>query len=159
MPYAHITGWGMSAPEKIVTNDDISKMVETSDEWIRERTGIRERHVAGEGQFSSTLGLEASINALKVANLHPRDLDLIICSTSSPEHIFPAKRVLCLLASKWVIAAAPDLPARTESHVSFTLLPTGLIHPIPVTTTRLLMYEISLWIESCHNCPPDSKVL
>ncbi|HEX2997311.1 MAG TPA: beta-ketoacyl-ACP synthase III [Anaerolineales bacterium] len=94
MPYAHITGWGMSAPEKIVTNDDISKMVETSDEWIRERTGIRERHVAGEGQFSSTLGLEASINALKVANLHPRDLDLIICSTSSPEHIFPATACL-----------------------------------------------------------------
>lgn len=94
MPYAHITGWGMSAPEKVITNDDISKMVETSDAWIRERTGIRERHVARDDQFPSTLAVEASIKALKIANLHPRDLDLIICSTSSPEYIFPATACL-----------------------------------------------------------------
>ena len=94
MPYAHITGWGMAAPEKVVTNEDISKMVETNDAWIRERTGIAERHVAREDQFPSTLGLEASIKALEIANLHPRDLDLIICSTSSPEHIFPATACL-----------------------------------------------------------------
>ncbi|MBN2115241.1 MAG: ketoacyl-ACP synthase III [Anaerolineales bacterium] len=94
MPYAHITGWGMSAPESVLTNDDISKMVETSDAWIRERTGIRERHIARDDQFPSTLAVEASIKALKVANLHPRDLDLIICSTSSPEHIFPATACL-----------------------------------------------------------------
>ncbi len=94
MPYAHITGWGMSAPEKIITNDDISKMVETNDAWIRERTGIQERHVARDDQFPSTLGVEASVKALKIANLHPRDLDLIICSTSSPEHIFPATACL-----------------------------------------------------------------
>src|SRR5512142_2434116 len=94
MPYAHITGWGMSAPEKVITNDDISKMVETNDAWIRERTGIQERHVARDDQFPSTLGVEASVKALKIANLHPRDLDLIICSTSSPEHIFPATACL-----------------------------------------------------------------
>src|SRR5512142_124901 len=94
MPYAHITGWGMSAPEKVVTNDDISKMVETSDDWIRERTGIQERRIARDDQFPSTLGVEASLKALKIANLHPRDLDLIICSTSSPEHIFPATACL-----------------------------------------------------------------
>ena len=94
MPYAHITGWGMSVPEQVLTNDDISKMVDTNDAWIRERTGIRERHVARDDQFPSTLGVEASIKALKVANLHPRDLDLIICSSSSPEHIFPATACL-----------------------------------------------------------------
>ncbi len=94
MPYAHITGWGMSAPEKVVTNDDISKMVETNDAWIRERTGIHERHVAADDQFPSTLAVDASIKALKIANLHPRELDLIICSTSSPEHIFPATACL-----------------------------------------------------------------
>src|SRR5512147_1484870 len=94
MPYAHITGWGMSAPESVLTNDDISKMVETNDAWIRERTGIRERHIAREDQFPSTLAVEAAIKALKVANLHPRDLDLIICSTSSPEYIFPATACL-----------------------------------------------------------------
>lgn len=90
MPYAHITGWGMSVPEPVLTNDDISKLVETSDEWIRDRTGIRERHIARENEFPSTLGLEASLKALQVANLAPTEIDLIICTSSSPEYIFPA---------------------------------------------------------------------
>ncbi len=90
MPYAHITGWGMYVPEPVLTNDDIAKLVDTSDEWIRDRTGIRERRIARENEFSSTLAVEASLKALEVANLAPTDLDLIICSTSSPEYIFPA---------------------------------------------------------------------
>ena len=94
MQYAHITGWGMSVPESVLTNDDISKMVETNDTWIRERTGIRERRIARADQFPSTLAVEASIKALRVANLRPTDLDLIICSTSSPEYIFPATACL-----------------------------------------------------------------
>jgi 3-oxoacyl-[acyl-carrier-protein] synthase-3 len=84
----------MSVPEAVLTNDDISKMVDTNDAWIRERTGIQERRIAREDQFPSTLAVEASIKALTVANLHPRDLDLIICSTSSPEYIFPATACL-----------------------------------------------------------------
>lgn len=90
MPYAHITGWGMAAPETVLTNDDLSKLVDTNDAWIRERTGIRERRIAKEGQTSSSLGVEAALKALKVANLRPTDLDLIICSTSTPDYIFPA---------------------------------------------------------------------
>ena len=90
MPNAHITGWGMSAPEAILTNDDLSKMVETNDQWIRERTGIHQRHIARDDQFPSTLAVEASIKALTVANVRPTDIDLIICSTSTPEYIFPA---------------------------------------------------------------------
>jgi 3-oxoacyl-[acyl-carrier-protein] synthase-3 len=90
MPYAHITGWGMSVPEKVLTNDDLSKIVDTNDAWIRDRTGIRERHIARDGQLPSTLGAEASLKALEVANLSPSDIDLIICSTSTPEHFFPA---------------------------------------------------------------------
>lgn len=89
MPYAHITGWGVSIPEPILTNDDISKMVDTNDEWIRARTGIRERHIAREDQFPSTLGVEAAIKALQVANLAPTEIDLIICTSSSPEYIWP----------------------------------------------------------------------
>jgi 3-oxoacyl-[acyl-carrier-protein] synthase-3 len=84
----------MSAPERVLTNDELSKVVETNDAWIRERTGIRERRVAREDQFPSTLAVEASIKALRVANLRPTDLDLIICSTSSPEYIFPATACL-----------------------------------------------------------------
>jgi 3-oxoacyl-[acyl-carrier-protein] synthase-3 len=94
MPYAHITGWGMSAPERVVTNEEISKLVDTNDAWIRERTGIRERRIARDDEFPSTLAVEASIKALTVANLRPTDLDLIICSTSSPEYIFPATACL-----------------------------------------------------------------
>ncbi|MFZ5821863.1 MAG: beta-ketoacyl-ACP synthase III [Chloroflexota bacterium] len=94
MPYAHITGWGMSVPEPVLTNADLSKMVDTNDEWIRERTGIRERRIARENQSSASLAVAASLKALQVANLKPTDLDLIICSTSTPEHIFPATACL-----------------------------------------------------------------
>jgi 3-oxoacyl-[acyl-carrier-protein] synthase-3 len=94
MTFAHITGWGMSVPESILTNDDLSKMVDTNDAWIRERTGIRERHIADDGQTTASLAVEASLKALQVANLRPTDIDLIICSTSTPEHIFPATACL-----------------------------------------------------------------
>ncbi|HUH99015.1 MAG TPA: beta-ketoacyl-ACP synthase III [Anaerolineales bacterium] len=117
MPYAHITGWGMSVPDTVLTNDDLSKMVETSDAWIRDRTGIRERHIARDNQFPSTLGVEAALKALEVANLRPTDLDLIICSTSSPEYIFPATACLIqdqLGASK---AGAFDLLAACSGFI------------------------------------------
>ncbi len=94
MPYAHITGWGMAVPESIMTNDDISKLVDTNDAWIRERTGIGERRIAKPGEYPSTLGVEASIKALKIANVRPTDIDLIICTSSSPEYILPATACL-----------------------------------------------------------------
>ncbi len=98
MPFAHITGWGMYVPEPVLTNDDIAKLVDTNDEWIRDRTGIRERHIAREHEFPSTLAVEASIKALRVANLAPTELDLIICASSSPEYIFPA--TACLIQDR-----------------------------------------------------------
>jgi 3-oxoacyl-[acyl-carrier-protein] synthase III len=117
MPYAHITGWGMSAPETVMTNDDLAKFVDTNDQWIRERTGIRQRHIAKDGQYPSTLAVEASVKALTVANLRPTELDLIICSTSSPEYIFPATACLIqdqLGASK---AGAFDLLAACSGFI------------------------------------------
>ncbi|MBT3321433.1 MAG: ketoacyl-ACP synthase III [Anaerolineae bacterium] len=90
MLYAHITGWGMAVPETVRTNDDISKMVDTNDEWIRSRTGIAERRIASEDESSASLGADAALRALEVANLRAADLDLIIVASSSPEHIFPA---------------------------------------------------------------------
>ena len=98
MTYAHITGWGMAVPEKILTNEELTHMVETSDEWIRSRTGIRERRIAAEGETPSSLAVEASLKALEVANLSPREIDLIIVSTSTPEHLFPA--TACLVQDK-----------------------------------------------------------
>jgi len=104
MPNAHITGWGMSVPEPVLTNNDLAKIIDTSDEWIRDRTGIRQRHIARENEFPSTLGVEASIRALQVANLRPTDLDLIICTSSSPEYIFPA--TACLIQDQLGAAKA-----------------------------------------------------
>lgn len=94
MPYAHITGWGMSVPERILTNSDLEKIIDTSDQWIVEMTGIRERHVVEKGQTTSTLAVEAAWNALSVAKLKPTDIDLIICSTSTPDYFFPATACL-----------------------------------------------------------------
>jgi 3-oxoacyl-[acyl-carrier-protein] synthase-3 len=90
MRYAHITGWGMSVPEKVLTNHDISEMVDTNNDWIVSRTGIRERHIVDNNQTTASLAIDAAWDALNVANLRPGDLDLIIVATSSPEHIFPA---------------------------------------------------------------------
>ncbi len=120
MPFAHITGWGMHVPEPVLTNDDIAKLVDTSDEWIRERTGIRERRIARENEFPSTLAVEASIKALQVANLSPSEVDLIICSTSSPEYIFPA--TACIIQDRIgaTKAGAFDLSAACSGFIYAT---------------------------------------
>ncbi|HXF86024.1 MAG TPA: beta-ketoacyl-ACP synthase III [Anaerolineales bacterium] len=120
MPYAHITGWGMAVPEPVLTNDDLAKMVETSDAWIRERTGIRERRIAREDEYPSTLAVEASLKALRVANLRPTDLDLIICATSTPEYIFPA--TACLIQDQLgaTRAGAFDLLAACSGFIYAT---------------------------------------
>jgi 3-oxoacyl-[acyl-carrier-protein] synthase-3 len=88
--FAHIVGWGMAVPEQILTNSDLEAIVETSDEWIRSRTGIRERRIAGEHESTATLGLKAAQRALEVANVLPLELDLVVVATSTPEHIFPS---------------------------------------------------------------------
>ena len=88
--YAHVTGWGMAVPEKIMTNQEIAAIVETSDEWIRDRTGISERRIASADETTSSLATSAAFEALKVANVSPREIDLIIVATSSPDHLFPA---------------------------------------------------------------------
>ncbi len=87
---AVVAGSGAYLPEKILTNEDISKFVDTSDEWIRERTGIRERHVAADGQYTSDLATEAARRALADAGLTPADIDLIIVATTTPDLTFPA---------------------------------------------------------------------
>lgn len=90
MNYAHIVGWGSYLPDQILTNEDLAQMVNTSDEWIYTRTGIRQRHIAGERETTATLAFEAAARALAVADLHPSQLDLVIVATSTPEYIFPS---------------------------------------------------------------------
>jgi len=87
---AVVAGCGAYLPEKILTNNDLSKIVDTTDEWIRERTGIRERHVAADGQYTSDLAVAAARRALNDAGLTPADIDLIIIATTTPDLTFPA---------------------------------------------------------------------
>jgi 3-oxoacyl-[acyl-carrier-protein] synthase-3 len=91
---AGILGTGSALPEKVLTNFDLEKMVETSDRWITERTGIKERHVAGPQDTTSTLSVKASRKALEMAGINARDLDLIICSTISPDMPLPSTAAL-----------------------------------------------------------------
>ena len=89
-----IIGLGMHVPAKVVTNADIEKMVETTDEWIRSRTGIQERRIAEPGTTTSDLAYEAAVEALKNATLDPKDLDLIIIATTTPDMLFPSASCL-----------------------------------------------------------------
>src|SRR5215204_5131211 len=88
--YAHVVGWGMAVPENVMTNDDMAAIVETDDEWIQSRTGIKERRIATEKDSTATLGYRAAQKALEVADILPIDIDMIIVATSTPEHVFPS---------------------------------------------------------------------
>jgi len=115
--YAHITGWGMAVPEHVMTNDDLAKMVDTSDEWIRTRTGIRERRIAAPDESTATLAADAAVEALKVAGVRPPDVDLIIVASSSPEHIFPATACLVQDMIGATKAGAFDLSAACTGFI------------------------------------------
>ncbi|NJD58651.1 MAG: 3-oxoacyl-ACP synthase [Anaerolineales bacterium] len=116
-PYAHITGWGMAVPSRVLTNADLEKIVETDDAWIQSRTGICQRHIVNEDESTATLAREAALNALRVANLNPADLDLIIVSTSSPEHVFPATACLVQDRIGALHAGAFDLSAACSGFI------------------------------------------
>lgn len=109
--YTRIAGTGSYLPEKRLTNLDLEGIVDTSDEWIYSRTGIRERHIAADDENSSDLALHASRRALDAARLKPEDIDLIIVATTTPDMVFPS--TACILQTKLGIKDAPafDLQA------------------------------------------------
>jgi 3-oxoacyl-[acyl-carrier-protein] synthase-3 len=92
--YSRIIGTGSHLPEKIVTNHDLEKIMDTSDQWIRERTGICERRIAGEGETTTTLAEEACRKAIEAADVDPAEIDLFILGTTSPDLIFPSSACL-----------------------------------------------------------------
>ena len=115
--FAHVVGWGMAVPDKVMTNEDISAFVETSDEWIYARTGIKERYIASENESTATLAYAAAQQALEVADILPIDLDLIVVATSTPENIFPSS---ASLVQDWLNAqhaGAFDLSAACSGFV------------------------------------------
>lgn len=105
MIFSRIAGTGSYLPSKILTNADLEHMVDTTDEWIFTRTGIRERHIAGEGEFTSDLALQAAKNAIASAGLSPNDIDLIIVATTTPDKVFPS--VATMVQKKLDISGCP----------------------------------------------------
>jgi 3-oxoacyl-[acyl-carrier-protein] synthase III len=103
--YSRIAGTGSYLPEKILTNFDLERIVDTSDEWIRTRTGIVQRHIAAEHQMASDLALEASRQAIDAAGIKAQEIDLIILATTTPDMIFPS--TACILQDKLGISGGP----------------------------------------------------
>ena len=102
--FARIAGTGSYLPDQLVSNDDLAKLVDTSDEWIYSRTGIRQRHYAADDQNASDLALIAAQRAMKVAHVHADDIDLIIVATSTPDMVFPS--TACILQDKLGVKVA-----------------------------------------------------
>jgi 3-oxoacyl-[acyl-carrier-protein] synthase-3 len=107
----HIVGWGHEVPKALLTNADLEKIVETSDEWISTRTGIRERHIAGAGETTASMGAIAAARALAVAGVSADSVDLIVVATLTPDHPMPSTAVLVKEAIGSHRAAAFDLSA------------------------------------------------
>ena len=103
--YSRIIGTGKYLPEKVLTNFDLEKMVETTDEWIRTRTGIERRHIAAEDEATSDLAYRAAVAAIEDAGLTPADIDFVLVGTTTPDLIFP--NVACLLQEKLGIRGCP----------------------------------------------------
>lgn len=117
MTYSRIAGTGSYLPEKILTNADLEHMVDTTDEWIFTRTGIRERHIVADDQLTSDLAMHAARNAIESAGIQASDIDLIIVATTTPDKIFPS--TACILQHKLGIAgcAAFDIQAVCSGFV------------------------------------------
>jgi 3-oxoacyl-[acyl-carrier-protein] synthase-3 len=117
MTHARIAGTGSYLPEKVVTNKDLESRMETSDEWIRERTGISRRHVAADGETTSDMAVIAAKRAIEAAGIDRQDIDLILVGTTTPDKVFPA--TACIVQRKLGIkgGAAMDLQAVCSGFV------------------------------------------
>lgn len=103
--YSRIIGTGRYLPERVMTNFDLEKLVDTSDEWIRARTGISERHIAAEGETTSDLASHAARNAIDAAGVEPESIDMIVVGTTTPDLVFP--NVGCLVQERLGISGGP----------------------------------------------------
>lgn len=145
-----ILGVGCYVPEKILTNQDLEKIVDTSDEWITERTGIKQRHIAAPEEATSDLATKAALMALEDAKVSPEEIDLIILGTASSDHIFPSSA--CLVQAKIGAknAAAFDLAAGCSGFVyslavASQMIKAGLYNKILIigaeTLSRIMNWE------------------
>ena len=123
MAYAAFRSIGAYVPEKILTNEELSKMVDTSDEWITKRTGIKERHIAKDDEFTSDMGYEAAKLALDRSGVALEDIDLLVCATISPDYF-------CMPSTATVIANKLGLKNATAFDISAAC--TGFIYSLSV---------------------------
>jgi 3-oxoacyl-[acyl-carrier-protein] synthase-3 len=128
-----VTGLGTHVPDRVMTNDELAQIVETSDEWIFERTGIRERRIAADDEALTDIALPAAIAALADAGADPADIDLLICATVTPDMMFPSSSALLADALGMPKAAAYDLLAGCTGFVyaiaqAYGMLASGLSH-------------------------------
>lgn len=117
MPFSRIIGTGGYLPEKVLTNKDLEAMMETSDEWIRERTGIKRRHIAADDETTSDLGFNAAQRAIESAGIEAGDIDLVLVGTTTPDKVFPA--TACMIQHRLGITGcgAFDLQAACSGFV------------------------------------------
>src|SRR5438445_13707665 len=124
---AVITGWGFYAPTRVVTNFDLAKFVDTTDEWISSRTGIKERRFASEGENTSSMSVRAARAALDRAKLRAQDVQLIIVGTCSPDYLFPATACIVQTEIGATRAGAFDVEAACTSFITALAIARGMI--------------------------------
>lgn len=115
--FSRIIGTGSYVPERVMTNKDFESLVETTDEWIVTRTGMKERRIAKEDEFTSDMGLKAAEKALQAANLTPDQIDMILVATITPDYSFPSTACLIQASLKAVNAAAVDIQAACSGYL------------------------------------------
>lgn len=125
--YAHIIGWGKYVPPHIVTNDDLAKKMDTTDAWIRERTGIVQRRIASDKESTAAMAIHAARAAIETANIRPTEIDLVIVATATPEYPFPATACLVQSAIGAERAGAFDLEAGCSGFVYALATAAGMI--------------------------------
>jgi 3-oxoacyl-[acyl-carrier-protein] synthase-3 len=127
MNRTRIVGTGQYLPEKIVTNRDLEKLMDTNDEWIRQRTGIAQRHIAEKGTGSADIGAPAAQKALDAAGIEPGEVDLIVACTCTPDHIFPSTS--CLIQAK--------LGARRAAAIDVNAACTGFVYGLSIADAMI----------------------
>ena len=142
MTYARIAGTGAYLPEKVLTNKDLEKTMDTSDEWIRERTGIRRRHIAAEDETCSDMALEATHRAVEMAGIEVADIDLIIIATVTPDKVFPS--TACIVQRRLGIKGCPafDVQAACSGFVYALDLANRIIRTGGATTALVVGSEV-----------------
>ncbi len=156
MIFSRITGTGSYLPARILTNAELESMVDTTDEWIFARTGIRERHIAATNEFTSNLGVAAAKKAIEAANIDPQQIDLILVATTTPDRVFPS--TACLIQNQLGIknnCPAFDVQAVCSGFVYALAVADSMIKSGAVKTALVIgaetMSRITDWTDR-SNC-------